>query len=419
MAGTLTFPENFLWGTATSPTQVEGHVINEWTDYVATDGGHCRVACDHYHLYEKDVELMAGLGVNAYRMGIEWSRLQDAPFAPLNQKELDRYIHLIDCLKAADITPMIVLHHFSNPLWITTAGGWLNPATIPAFVDYTTKIVAALKDRVYLWNTFNEPDTYASLTYLLGGFPPFHKWRLGMYRKVIKNMAQAHLQASAAIRREGNGGRTPEIGIAKNWTFFEAYQIYAFWDHVLAEICHHMFNRFVLNEFVGGKRREASTFLGVNYYGRARLRHFQALTPTNGVSDKRLKELSVICDDMFERHPTGFGKLLRKLYRECNLPIYITEHGSASSDEDFRIRDLTGHLGELRAAMNDGVDVRGFFYWSLLDNFEWQFGYTKKFGLFSVDFNDEQLSRKTTRVAKFYQEICQAARASSRQKVAA
>jgi beta-glucosidase len=127
----------------------------------------------------------------------------------------------------------------------------------------------------------------------------------------------------------------------------------------------------------------------------------------------------VICDDMFERHPTGFGKLLKKLYRDCGLPIYITEHGSASSDEDFRIQDLTGHLGELRAAMNHGVDVRGFFYWSLLDNFEWQFGYTKKFGLFSVDFNDKQLPRKTTRVAKFYQEICQAARAASRQKAAA
>jgi beta-glucosidase len=116
---------------------------------------------------------------------------------------------------------------------------------------------------------------------------------------------------------------------------------------------------------------------------------------------------------MFERHPTGFGKLLRKLYRHCQLPIYITEHGSASIDDDFRIQDLTGHLCELHSAMNDGVDVRGFFYWSLLDNFEWQFGYTKKFGLFSVDFNDELLPRKSTRVGEFYQEICRAARAAS------
>ena len=201
MAGDLKFPENFLWGTATSPTQVEGHVVNEWTDYVAADGGHCRVACDHYHRYEEDVDWMARLGVNAYRMGIEWSRLQAAPFAPLNQTELERYVHLLDCLKAAGITPMVVLHHFSNPPWITSAGGWLNPAAVPAFVDYVTKLVSALKERVYLWNTFNEPDTYASLTYLLGGFPPFHKWRFPSYRKVIKHMAEAHAQASGVIRQ--------------------------------------------------------------------------------------------------------------------------------------------------------------------------------------------------------------------------
>lgn len=412
MGNELTFPPDFFWGTATSPTQVEGHVVNEWTDYVASDGGHCRIACNNYHLYEQDIGLMAGLGVNAYRMGIEWSRLQPAAFAPLNQKELDRYIHLLDCLKIAGITPMVVLHHFSNPPWVTASGGWLNPATIPAFADYTAKIVSALKDRVYLWNTFNEPDTYASLTYLLGGFPPFHKWRFGAYRRVIRHMAEAHRRASEAIRRGHIGSRAPEIGIAKNWTYFGAFQPFAFWDHVMAEISHHAFNRFVLNEFMGGRRREASTYLGLNYYGRARLKHFQALVPTNGVSDEKLKQLGIICDDMFERHPAGFGRLLKELHRRFALPIYITEHGSASEDQDFRIRDLSGHLGELHAAMRDGVDVRGFFYWSLLDNFEWQFGYTKKFGLFSVDFSDERLPRTTTRIAKYYQQICQAARAT-------
>jgi beta-glucosidase len=132
----LRFPPNFLWGTATSPTQVEGHIENEWTDYVAQDGGHCRVACDHYHRYPEDVGWMSRLGVNAYRLGIEWSRLQSAPFAPLNQPELARYVHLLDCLKAAGITPMVVLHHFSNPPWINARAAGLNAATIPAFVDY-------------------------------------------------------------------------------------------------------------------------------------------------------------------------------------------------------------------------------------------------------------------------------------------
>jgi beta-glucosidase len=406
MDGDLKFPDGFLWGTATSPTQVEGHVVNEWTDYIASDGGHCRMACNHYHRYEEDVDWMAQLGVNAYRMGIEWSRLQSAPFAPLNPKELERYVHLLDCLKAAGITPMVVLHHFSNPPWISAAGGWLNPATVPAFVDYVTKLVSALKERVYLWNTFNEPDTYASLTYLLGGFPPFHKWRFRSYRKVIRHMAQAHVQASRIILRDGNTGKTPEVGIAKNWTYFGTFQKYSVWDHALAAACHHAFNRFVLNAFLGGRRRAASTYLGVNYYGRARLNHFQALVPTNGVSSERLQQLGVICDDMFERHPAGFGEILKIFQRRYGLPIYITEHGAASTNDDFRIRDLTQHLHELRGAMNKGVEVRGFFYWSLLDNFEWQFGYSKKFGLLSVDFNDKDLPRRMTKVGGFYRGIC-------------
>jgi beta-glucosidase len=352
---------------------------------------------------------MTRLGVNAYRMGIEWSRLQSAPFAPLNPKELERYAHLLDCLKAANITPIVVLHHFSNPPWISAAGGWVNPATIPAFVDYVKKLVPALKERVYLWNTFNEPDTYASLTYLLGGFPPFHKWRFASYRKVIRHMAEAHAQASGVIRREGNGGKAPEAGIAKNWTFFGAFQKFALWDRLLAEISHHAFNRFVLKEFLGGRRREASTFLGVNYYGLARFKNFQSLVPAGGACPKRLAQLGVVCDDMFERHPGGLGIILRDLHRRYGLPLYITEHGAASSDENFRIRDLTEHLRALHGAVNNGVDVRGFFYWSLLDNFEWQFGYSKKFGLLAVDFNDEKLPRKMTGVGEFYRGICSAA----------
>ena len=409
MAGGLKFREDFLWGTATSPTQVEGHVANEWTEYIAPDGGHCRVACNHYHRYEEDVDWMRQLGVNAYRMGIEWSRLQAAPFAPLNQKELDRYVHLLDCLRAAGITPMVVLHHFSNPPWVTSAGGWLNPATVPAFVDYTTKLVPALKERVYLWNTFNEPDTYASLTYLLGGFPPFHKWRLRSYRKVIQHMAGAHLRASDVIRRTGNGTPKPQIGFAKNWTFFGSFQKHALWDRLLAGISHHVFNRFVLDEFLGGQRRKASTFLGVNYYGLTRFNNFQPMVPAGGACSKRLARLGVVCDDMFERHPNGLGTVLRDFYQKYRLPLYITEHGAASADEDFRIRDLTNHLRELQSAMNGGVDVRGFFYWSLLDNFEWQFGYSKRFGLLTVDFNDKKLPRRMTRVGEFYRGICRPA----------
>jgi beta-glucosidase len=378
---------------------------------VAQDGGNCRIACDHYHRYPEDVDWMGKLGLNSYRMGLEWSRLQPAPYAPLNEAELDRYIDLIDRLKAAGITPMVVLHHFSNPPWINAADGWLNPATAPAFVDYVTKLVAVLKDRVFLWNTFNEPDTYASLAYVLGGFPPCRKAEWRSFRKVIAHMAKAHFRASRAIRRNP-GPVPPQVGIAKNWTIFAPFRKFALWDHAAATLCHYFFNQFVLDAFLGGWRRKASTYVGVNYYGRVRFRNFRPLIPSSGMTAQSLRDLGLICDDMVERFVPGFETVLREIHRHTRLPLYITEHGSASADEDFRIRDLSEHLEIMRKVMAGGMDVRGFFYWSLMDNFEWQFGYTKKFGLLSVDFSDPALPRKMTQIGEYYRGICTATQPS-------
>ena len=402
------FPREFLWGTATAPTQLEGHISNEWTDFVAQDGGNCRIACDHYHRYAEDVQWMQKLGVNAYRMGIEWSRLQSGPMAPLNRGELDRYVDLLDRLKASGIEPMVVLHHFSNPPWINSTGGWVNPATIHAFVDYSTKLVTALSDRVSLWNTFNEPDTYASLVYLLGGFPPGHKWQLWSFYKVVRHMAEAHGQVSRMIRTQSKPGRPAQVGIAKNWTWFKPLRRFAPWDHVPAALCHLTFNRHVLRAFLGGRRRDDSTFLGLNYYGQVRFDGFQPLVPASGASPQTLDRLNIACDDMVERHPTGLRIILRELYQQYRLPIYITEHGAASTDSRFRIDDLSAHLRVLENTLSEGVDVRGFFYWSLLDCFEWQFGYSKKFGLVTVDFDNPALPRRMTRVGEFYREFREA-----------
>jgi beta-glucosidase len=403
----LKFPTGFLWGTATSPTQVEGHIENEWTDFTAMDGGNCHIACDHYHRYPEDVGWMEKIGVNAYRFGVEWSRLQSAPFAPLNQKELARYVDLIECLHAAGMAPMVVLHHFSNPSWINATGGWTNPATVPAFVDFVRKLVPALKDKVRLWNTFNEPDTYACVAYLLGGFPPKRKGKIGQFRKIISHMAQAHVEASHVINLEGAAsGRKPEVGIAKNWTFFHAYKRFSPWDRTTAFACHYTFNKYVLDAFLGGRRRQASTFIGLNYYGRVRFHHFRAMIPASGTPVKNLKEFGFVCDDMVERYPEGLEKILAYLSRKFRLPLYITEHGAASNDEQFRERDLRQNLAALHRSIQSGVDVRGFFYWSLMDNFEWQFGYTKKFGLLAVDFADGRLTRSPKPLAGVYETIC-------------
>jgi len=402
----LRFPDGFFWGTATSTTQVEGHINNEWTDFVARDGSTCGIACDTYHRYAEDIEWMGKLGVNAYRTGIEWSRLQTEAYGPLNQTELARYADQLDRLNAAGIVPMVVLHHFSNPPWINSIGGWTNPLTIAAFVDYAAKLVSALRGRVRIWNTFNEPDTYACCGFVIGEFPPLQKWRLSAFRKVIRNMAEAHEQVCHLIREAGSALGDAEVGFSKNWTFFQSHNRFSPWDAALAAYAHSQFNHFVLKTFLQGPRSKAATFLGVNYYGRIRFKNLKALVPTRGFSCEQLSLMGIDCDDMLERHPLGLESALLQMYRQCRLPMYLTEHGSSSTDEAFRERDLRQNLQALHRAIAQGVDMRGFYYWSLLDNFEWQFGYSKKFGLLSVDFSNDMRPRTMKPLAQVYRRIC-------------
>jgi beta-glucosidase len=402
----MKFPAAFLWGTATTSTQIEGHINNEWTDFVARDGTTCAIACNSYHQYAEDIQWMRQLGVNAYRMGIEWSRLQPEAQGPLNQSELARYVDQLDRLEAAGIVPMVVLHHFSNPSWINALGGWTNARTIPAFVDYATRLAAALRGRVRLWNTFNEPDTYASCGYLIGQFPPLKKGRLDCFRAVIRHMAEAHERVCRVLRQAGSPLGKVEVGFSKNWTYFQPYRKASPWDALIAAFIHAQLNSLVMKRFLGGARKTASTFLGVNYYGRIRFNHLRPLVPTCGFSRAELARMGIECDDMVERYPAGLESALRELYQQCGLPIYITEHGSSSDDEPFRERDLMDNLGALHRAMEQGVDVRGFYYWSLLDNFEWQFGHSKKFGLLSVDFHDQRRARRLKPLGQIYRKVC-------------
>jgi beta-glucosidase len=402
----LKFPKGFLWGTATSTTQIEGHIQNEWTGFVASDGRTCHPACDSYHRYKEDIAWMKRLHVSSYRMGVEWSRLQSHPFGPLNGKELARYTDQLDALNAAGITPMVVLHHFSNPNWINEHGGWVNAATVPAFVDYASRLVDALRDRVRIWNTFNEPDTYACCGYLLSQFPPLKRCRFRAYRRVIRHTAEAHHRLCQLIREKGSPIGPVEVGFSKNWTWFQAHRRSWPWDRLAAWLSHRQFNSYVIRQFLCEPRLRGSTFLGLNYYGRVRFKHFRPLVPAFGYSADELAKLGVSCDDMLERHPDGLEETVGYLHRRYKLPLYLTEHGSASLNEDFRERDLKENLAALHGAIRKGADVRGFYYWSLLDNFEWQFGYSKKFGLIAVDFDSQSLPRAMKHLGTVYSRIC-------------
>jgi len=173
-----------------------------------------------------------------------------------------------------------------------------------------------------------------------------------------------------------------------------------------AELSHRLFNSIVIRQFLGENGLRGSTFLGLNYYGRVRFKHLRPLVPTFGFSADELAKLGVSCDNMLERHPDGLEETVRYLHRRYKLPIYLTEHGSSSLNEDFRERDLKENLAALHRAILEGADVRGFYYWSLLDNFEWQFGYSKKFGLVAVDFDSQSLPRTMKHLGTVYSGIC-------------
>jgi beta-glucosidase len=229
---------------------------------------------------------------------------------------------------------------------------------------------------------------------------------LDLFRAVVSNMAEAHEQVCHIIRQAGSGLGQVEVGFSKNWTYFEPYQKAWPWDALMAAFIHSQLNGLVMARFVGGPGKTAATFLGVNYYGRIRFQHLRPLVPTCGFSREALAQMGVECDDMLERHPPGLEFALQEIHRQCRLPIYITEHGSSSVDEAFRERDLRENLAALHRAIARGVDVRGFYYWSLLDNFEWQFGYSKKFGLLSVDFSDPRRARCLKPLAHIYRKVC-------------
>ena len=264
-----------------------------------------------------------------------------------------------------------------------------------------------MHSRVRIWNTFNEPDTYASCSYLLGEFPPFQKFRLNAFHTVINHMALAHQGACELIRRVGSDAGQVEVGFTKNWTYFDTLRPNRPWDWLMARTSDRLFNHWVMDAFTRAGRNAAATFQGLNYYGQVRFHNGRSLSPARGRSREELAGLGVHCDDMFERYPVGLEFALLAMHRRQGLPIYITEHGSACADETFRIADLRANLAAIHCAIAQGADVRGFFYWSLLDNFEWQFGYTKKFGLLAVDFEDQQLPRRIKPIAEIFRIACE------------
>lgn len=426
------FPADFLWGVATSAQQIEGAVREDgrgesiW-DRLASipgrveDGSDPSVACDHYHRWREDLELLASLGVGGYRFSIAWPRiLPDGKGAP-NGRGLDFYDALVDALLAAGIRPFVTLNHWDIPQALQDEGGWIRRETAQAFVDYADHVTRRLGDRVRHWCTHNEPWCIATLGYEEGQHAPGHRSPEEGLR-VAHHLLLSHGWATQLLRRNSPGS---EVGIVLNLTPAAAASA----DPVDVDAARQfdgLFNRWYLDPLYRGHYPEdvitdrirrghlesidlpftqpgdmeaiatPTDFLGVNYYSRAVLRAGNNGAPI-AMPVVPKEELT---DMGWEVYPQGLHDLLVRVHGEYHPPkIYLTENGAAYSDgpdEEGRIRDgrridfLRRHLLETLRSIGAGVPVAGYFAWSLLDNFEWANGYAKRFGLYWVDFATQE-----------------------------
>lgn len=396
---TLKFPENFLWGTATSAHQVEGNNFNSdwwyWEQRRQPEEKRSGIACDQYNLYPEDFQMSKDLGHNAHRLSIEWARIEPEE-GKFDQSEIEHYQKVLKDLKDKGFTVMLTLNHITIPLWLAKKGGWENFNSPNYFNRFVKRIVPELKDLVDLWITINEPGVYAFMAYQggtpSGSWPPQKNSNFSAM-KVFWNMARAHKKAYNSIHKVIPNA---QVGIAQNAWSFEIFHRHSIleslfqtgWDVAV----NHMFYKLT-----GLKTHD---FLGVNYY-------FNYYISFNGESRlPSLVDISKIHFDVsdmgWEIYPEGIFDVLMD-FSDYHKPIYITENGLASTNDDRRCRFLIGYLKEIYHAISYGIDVKGYFHWSLIDNFELADGFGPRFGLVEVDYATQKRTPRPS--AHVYQRI--------------
>ena len=441
------FPDGFVWGAATSSFQIEGACQADgrgesiWDRFAnqpgrIKDGSHGEPACDHYHRFREDIALMKELGLGAYRFSIAWPRILPGGSGQVNPKGLDFYEQLVDGLLAAGIAPHVTLYHWDLPQALEDGGGWPQRSTAEAFVELAEAVSQRLGDRVQHWMTHNEPWCTTVLGYQTGDHAPGRK-NFQQALAAIHHVHLSHGWAVEVLRRNSPGARIGTTHILSPVVPASASEA----DQRAARERDGTFNRWFLDPifkgaypqdvialFHRGKRipkpelwfvkrgdleaiRAPLDFLGINYYSRHIVRSHEIPEAAN--EKRQIEPLPDKTDIGWEIYPQGLTEGLVALQREYALPcIYITENGAAFNmgpDAEGRIVDtpriefLRGHLEALHAAIQRGVPVKGYFVWSLMDNFEWTHGYTQRFGIVWVDFKTQRRILKDS--AKFYQQV--------------
>jgi beta-glucosidase len=430
------FPPGFLWGAATSAYQVEGSPladgagVSNWHRFAHTpgrvrDGDTGDIACDHYRRMPEDVALMRTLGLNAYRFSVAWSRLLPEGRGPVNTTGLGFYERLVDALLAAGIQPMLTLHHWDLPAALDDRGGWLNPDSPHWFADYAQLMFRALGDRVKLWTTLNEPWVIVDGGFLHGTLAPGHRsaWEAP---RAAHHLLLAHGRAVQAFRAEALPADR-QIGLVVNIEPKYAATDSAP-DRAARDRAEAYMNRQFLDPALLGKRPaelaevygdgwfEASAedlarmntpidWVGINYYTRQVTAHDPAAWPLHATGVRQPQATHT--ETAWEVCPAAFTDTLCWVRdRYGPIPQYVTENGAAfydppvagieGIDDPLRIAYLRGHIGAVADALRAGVDLRGYFAWSLLDNLEWAHGFSKRFGLVHVNFATGQRTPKAS-----------------------
>ena len=436
-----TFPAGFIWGAATSAYQIEGARHEDggtdsiWDTFARTpgrvaDGSNGDVACDHYHRYPEDIAIMRGLGLDAYRFSISWPRVIPKPDGAVNAAGLDFYDRLVDALLDAGITPYPTLFHWDMPTWVAERGGWTDRAVIGSFGAYADAVVRRLGDRIGTWLVINEPHILTVLGHETGIHAPgLADHDLALRVGHIVNLT--HAEGVRAVR-----AAAPHAAVGAAWNMDVTYPASDDpLDLAAAERFHARTNAWYLDPLVRGEypgayldmdaalgrmdirpgdmeaMRTEFDLIGLNLYSRAIVAH----DPSDALSGMRRRQGPGWRTSFdWEVWPAGLRRILRRVDADYgHPPIYITENGCADPTgpgEDGTVRDtdrvryLEGHLGQMARAIDEGVDVRGYFAWSLLDNFEWQAGYEQRFGIVRVDFEGD-LRRVPKASARRYAEI--------------
>ncbi|MEW5869654.1 MAG: glycoside hydrolase family 1 protein [Chloroflexota bacterium] len=414
---TFHFPRGFLWGAATAAHQVEGNnTHNNWWAWEQEPGriikGHkSGLACDWWNgRWREDFDRAAETGQNAHRFSVEWSRIQPAPDR-WDENALDRYIEMLRGLAERNLTPMVTLHHFSDPQWLAEKGGWENEEVVQYYVAFVRKTVEALKEYVNLWVTLNEPNLLPINAYLMGDFPP-GKNDFGTALKVLANLARAHAAAYPVIHELQP---TARVGISLHYRGLQPANPSSPLDRWAAGMQFKIFNNFFPAALSTGvmrfpawsrrlpEARGTQDFLGLNYYTQDLVR-FSLLNPGELFGKRFYPPDAPLSETGFIANvPTGMFDML-KWGNQFGLPILITENGVEDSTDNFRRRYLIEHLHQVWRAVNFNIPVKGYFHWTLVDNFEWERGWTQRFGLWELDV--ETQARRKRPSADLYAEIC-------------